>query len=114
RAAQAGKHVLCAPPLALDMAELDEMETTCAAAGVTLMEAVAPLFHPRLDRLRDLFARRVAGNLTHLTIEFGLPATVDSHRRALVAPDANALLDLGGCCVTFLRALLDSEPAMVA
>ena len=30
RAAGAGKHILCAPPLALEESELDEMEAACA------------------------------------------------------------------------------------
>jgi predicted dehydrogenase len=113
RAAEAGKHILCAPPLALDIAELDEMEAACHAAGVTLMEAVAPLFHPRLDRMRDLLARRVIGAVAHLAVESGSQVTFDSYGRALIAPDANALLDLGGCGVAALRALLGAEPEIV-
>jgi D-xylose 1-dehydrogenase (NADP+, D-xylono-1,5-lactone-forming) len=114
RAAEAGKHILGAPPIALDVTELDEMEAACAACGVTLMEAMAPLFHPRLHRLRNLLERRIAGTLTHVNAEFALPATLDSYGHALVAPDANALLDLGGCCVAIVRALLGGEPEMVA
>jgi D-xylose 1-dehydrogenase (NADP+, D-xylono-1,5-lactone-forming) len=114
RAAEAGKHILCAPPIALDLAELDEMEAACAAADVALMEAMTPLFHPRLDRLRDLLSQGVAGDPTHLTAEFTLAAPLDSYGRALAAPGANALLDLGGCCVAILRALLGGEPEMVA
>jgi D-xylose 1-dehydrogenase (NADP+, D-xylono-1,5-lactone-forming) len=93
---------------------LDEMEVACAAGGVALMEAMTPLFHPRLDRLRDLLAQGVAGDPTHLTAEFTLSAPLDSYGRALAAPGANALLDLGGCCVAILRALLGDDPAMVA
>jgi predicted dehydrogenase len=113
RAAEAGKHILCAPPLALDLTELDEMEAACDAAGVTLMEAMTPLFHPRIERLRDLLERRIAGNLTHVNVEFMLPAPFDSYGRALVEPDANALLDLGECCVAMLCDLLGALPAMV-
>jgi predicted dehydrogenase len=114
RAAEASKHILCAPPIALDLTELDEMEAVCAAAGVTLMEAMTPLFHPRLNRLRDLLSQGIAGDPTHLTAEFTCSAPLDSYGRALAAPDANALLDLGGCCVAIVRALLGGEPEMVA
>jgi D-xylose 1-dehydrogenase (NADP+, D-xylono-1,5-lactone-forming) len=114
RAAEAGKHILCAPPIALDLTELDEMEDACAAAGVALMEAMTPLFHPRLDRLRDLLSQRVAGDPTHLTVEFTVSAPLDSYGRALAAPGANALLDLGGCCVAIVCALLGGGPEMVA
>jgi predicted dehydrogenase len=114
RAAAAGKHIVYASPLALDMSDLDEMAAVCEAAGVTLMEAVAPLFHPRLDRLRDLLAQQVVGDLTHLTVEFGAPAALDSTGRALVAPDANALVELGVYCVATLRALLGANPSLVA
>jgi xylose dehydrogenase (NAD/NADP) len=114
RAAEAGKHILCAPPIALDLADLDEMEAACAAADVALMEAMTPLFHPRFDRLRDLLSQGGAGDPTHLTAEFTLSAPLDSYGRALAAPGANALLDLGGCCVAVVRALLGGEPAIVA
>ena len=114
RAAEAGKHILCAPPIALDLAEADEMEAACASRGVMLMEAMAPLFHPRIERLRDLLERRIARNLTHVNAEFMLPAALDSYGQALVAPDANALLDLGGCCVAVLHRLFGSEPEIVA
>jgi predicted dehydrogenase len=114
RAAEAGKHILCAPPIALELAELDEMEDACAAAGVALMEAMTPLFHPRLDRLRGLLFQGVAGDPTHLTAEFTLAAPLDSYGRALAAPGANALLDLGGCCVAIVRTLLGGEPERVA
>jgi xylose dehydrogenase (NAD/NADP) len=112
RAAEAGKHVLCAPPLGLDVAELDEMDGACLAAGVALMEGLAPQFHPRMARLRDLLDRQVVGDLTHLTAEFGAPLRVEADGRALLETDG-ALQDLGGSCIAALRALVGAEPITV-
>jgi xylose dehydrogenase (NAD/NADP) len=114
RAAEAGKHVLCASPLAVDRAGLHEMEAACRAADVTLMEGVGPLFHPRVERLRDLLARRVIGDLRHLSVDFGLPTSLGEGGDTLVATDANALLELTSCCVAVLLALIGAQPVSVA
>ena len=42
-----------------------------------------------------------------------LPAALDSYGRALVAPDANALLDFGVICIAMLCDLLGAPPEIV-
>lgn len=56
-AAAAGKHVLCEKPLALSLAQADEMIAACERAGVVLMYAENLVFAPMYDRVRSL-ARR--------------------------------------------------------
>ncbi len=56
-AAAAGKHVLCEKPLALSLAQADEMIAACERAGVVLMYAENLLFAPMYNRVRAL-ARR--------------------------------------------------------
>jgi myo-inositol 2-dehydrogenase / D-chiro-inositol 1-dehydrogenase len=60
-AAQAGKHVLCEKPLALNLAEADEMVAACGGAGVSLVYAENLLFAPMYQRVRELSQRGSVG-----------------------------------------------------
>lgn len=51
-AAEAGKHVLCEKPMALDVAECDRMIAACAANGVRLGVAYYRRFYPVVGRVK--------------------------------------------------------------
>ena len=55
-AAEAGKHVLCEKPMAMNAAECDEMIAACDANGVKLGVAYYRRFYPVLARVRELIA----------------------------------------------------------
>lgn len=60
-AAAAGKHVLCEKPLAMSLAQADEMVDACKRAGVVLMYAENLLFVPMYQRVRELAQRGSIG-----------------------------------------------------
>jgi predicted dehydrogenase len=53
-AAEAGKHVLCEKPMAMDAAECDRMIAACRAAGVTLGIAYYRRFYPVVARVKQM------------------------------------------------------------
>jgi predicted dehydrogenase len=53
-AAEAGKHVLCEKPMAMDLAECDRMIAACRAAGVTLGVAYYRRFYPVVARAKQM------------------------------------------------------------
>ena len=53
-AAEAGKHVLCEKPMALDVAEGDRMIAACRAGGVRLGIAYYRHFYPVLARIKEV------------------------------------------------------------
>ncbi len=53
RAAQAGKHVLVAPPLGLSLAQADAAIEACGAAGVRLMVGEATRFKPYQQTIKS-------------------------------------------------------------
>ena len=57
RAADAGKHVLCEKPAALNAAETADMIEHCVARGVVWMEAFMYRYHPQWATVRRLLAR---------------------------------------------------------
>ncbi|PYQ77378.1 MAG: gfo/Idh/MocA family oxidoreductase [Acidobacteria bacterium] len=55
-AAEAGKHVLCEKPMAMDAAECDQMIAACRANGVRLGIAYYRRFYPVVQRIKALVA----------------------------------------------------------
>jgi D-xylose 1-dehydrogenase (NADP+, D-xylono-1,5-lactone-forming) len=110
RAAQAGKHVLCEKPLAVDAAAADAAIAACAAAGVLLMEAAMYRFHPRMQRLHELVTSGALGapRLIHAAYTFTMAAPQDYRREA--AMGGGALLDVGYYGVSIARWLAGAEP----
>lgn len=53
-AAEAGKHVLCEKPMAMNTAECDRMIAACRAAGVKLGIAYYRHFYPVIRRMKEL------------------------------------------------------------
>jgi predicted dehydrogenase len=55
-AAEGGKHVLCEKPMAMDVAECDEMIAACSANKVQLGVAYYRHFYPVIDCIRTILA----------------------------------------------------------
>jgi predicted dehydrogenase len=60
-AAEAGKHVLCEKPMALDVASCDRMIEACRANGVRLGVAYYRRFYPAVLRIKELIAAGAIG-----------------------------------------------------
>jgi len=60
-AAEAGKHVLCEKPMAMDVAECDRMIAACRANGVKLGVAYYRHFYPVVRRVKELLDSRELG-----------------------------------------------------
>ncbi|AGA27581.1 Gfo/Idh/MocA family protein [Singulisphaera acidiphila] len=93
-AADAGKHILCEKPLALNAAEAREMVAHCKARGVVLMEAFMWGHQPRTEALRRLVAEGAIGELRLVRSSFSI--TVDpGDWRLDPARGGGALWDVG-------------------
>ena len=62
-AAKAGKHVIIEKPLALNLAEADEMIAACRKAGKKLMYAEELCFAPKYERVRKLVNEGAVGKI---------------------------------------------------
>ena len=62
-AAEAGKHVLCEKPMALDVAACDRMIAACRAHGVRLGVAYYRRFYPVLRRMAELIQAGAIGRV---------------------------------------------------
>jgi predicted dehydrogenase len=108
RALEAGKHVLCEKPLAMDAREAEEMAAAAQRAGRKLMEAFMYRFHPGMRQF-------VAGidEPLHVQASFGFTAKDPNDIRLQAALGGGALLDVGCYTVSVARWIL-GEPAGVS
>lgn len=107
RALEAGKHVLCEKPLAMDAREAEEMAAVAGASRRHLMEAFMYRFHPDMRE----FIARVREPL-YVETTFGFALTDSADIRYEKALGGGALLDLGCYAVNVARWLF-GEPVEV-
>jgi xylose dehydrogenase (NAD/NADP) len=110
RAAQAGKHVLCEKPLALNPTECESMIAACEQANVLLMEAVMYRYHPRMQALKYMTDAGEIGDVCFLHAAFSFPFSELKNYRAFPEYGGGALLDVGSYCINAARWFIAGEP----
>ena len=110
KAAEAGKHILCEKPLAMNAEECFEMEAAARKNGVKLMEAFMHRFHPLTEAVVDAVHGGELGELRLVQSAFNW-AIPDPHNiRFNPALGGGALMDMGCYCVNISRTLTGTEP----
>ncbi|MEJ2538458.1 MAG: Gfo/Idh/MocA family oxidoreductase [Gemmatimonadota bacterium] len=110
RAAQAGKHVLCEKPLAMNAEECHAMAEAAQEAGVVLMEAFMYRFHPRTTRVMERLSEGAVGELRTLRSAFTFRLRHPFNIRLNPELGGGALMDVGCYCVNVSRTLTGAEP----
>ncbi|WP_128477001.1 Gfo/Idh/MocA family protein [Halorussus pelagicus] len=111
KAADAGLHVLCEKPLAVDARQAREVGDYCAERGVTLMEAFMYRYHPRTERAVAV-VREELGDVRSVNATFQFP--MDDPENVRLDPDlaGGSLMDVGCYAVSAARLFLgDPERA---
>lgn len=67
-AAEAGKHVLCEKPMAMNPAECDKMTAACTASNVKLGIAYYRHFYPAINRIKHVIASGEIGKVVLVQI----------------------------------------------
>lgn len=111
RAAEAGKHVLCEKPIALDAAEAEEMAAACAKAGVVFAEAFMYRYHPRYAMIKDVIRSGEIGDLRGLHGVFTFNnAKASTNVRFRKDWGGGSLYDVGVYPISAARLILEQEP----
>ena len=108
-AADAGKHVLCEKPLALDVREAALMVEHCRRRGVLLMEAFMWRHQPRTRELRALVNGGAIGELRLIRSSFSFPIAPGDWRLDPTR-GGGALWDVGCYGVSAARFFAGNEP----
>lgn len=111
RAAEAGKHVLCEKPLAINASEAGEMVEACEKAGVVFAEAFMYRYHPRYTMIQDIIKSGEIGELRGIHGNFTFNNSKDmGNVRYKQEWGGGSLYDVGVYPISAARMLLDQEP----
>jgi predicted dehydrogenase len=112
---EAGKHVLCEKPFALNARQAQRMVDAARTRGVFLMEAMWTRFLPAYRALGDVLAEHRIGDVMVVEADFGfrLPVMAE-HRLYDASLGGGALLDLGVYPVQLCSLVLGTPDRVVA
>lgn len=104
RAANAGKHVLCEKPLAVNYTEAQAMVDAARCNDIFLMEAFMYRCHPQTDKLIELLRSKVIGDVRIIQATFSFQAEFDLTNRALSNElGGGSILDVGCYPISMAR-----------
>lgn len=104
KCAEAGKHILCEKPLAMNARDAGEIVAAARRHGVFLMEAFMYRCHPQTQRLSELVRSGAIGRVRMIQAAFSFQAPVDPKSRLFdPALGGGGILDVGGYPVSMAR-----------
>jgi predicted dehydrogenase len=114
RSAKAGKHVLCEKPMATNVAECEEMITTCKAARVKLMIAYRCHYEPTNLKAVKLIRDGALGQVQAIQSAFGFNIRAGEWRLSKKLAGGGPLFDVGIYSLNACRYLTGEEPQELA
>jgi D-xylose 1-dehydrogenase (NADP+, D-xylono-1,5-lactone-forming) len=112
-ALEAGKHVLCEKPMALDPLDVDRIAAAAAAARCHVAEGYVYRHEPQTDALRTLVDRGAIGTLRTMTGAFTYPQSRLNDVRLDPALGGGSLWDVGCYPVSFASFIAGGPPVEV-
>ena len=104
KCAEAGKHILCEKPLAMNAAEAAEIIAAARRNNVFLMEAFMYRCHPQTFALTKLIRDGAIGRVKSIQATFSFRAPMDPRSRLFdPALGGGSILDLGCYCASMAR-----------
>jgi predicted dehydrogenase len=113
KAAEAGKHVLCEKPIALNAEEAGKLIDARARYQVRIQEAFMVRTHPQWLQTRKLIERGKIGELKSITCFFSYFNPDPANIRNQLELGGGALMDIGCYPITISRWIYHAEPRRV-
>lgn len=114
KALQAGKHVLCEKPIALNSNEAQTLiEATRNYPHLKVMEAFMYRFHPQWIKVKQLVDNGAIGEVKTIHSHFSFLNNDPQNTRNIIEIGGGALLDIGCYCISFPRFIFGKEPERV-
>lgn len=114
-ALEAGKHVLCEKPFAMNAGEAQAMVDAAERTGNVLLEAYHYRFHPLFARVLEALRSGRIGAVRALDAHFNVRiAYAPGEIRYDPALGGGAMMDLGCYCVHWVRTVMAAEPRVLS
>jgi predicted dehydrogenase len=113
KAADAGKHILCEKPFAMDAGEAEDAIHYAQGKGVLLMEAFMYRFHPMWQRAREIVRSGELGEIHAIHTIFTYSLSDPKNIRNIPEAGGGGIPDIGCYAVSSARFLLGREPERV-
>jgi predicted dehydrogenase/aryl-alcohol dehydrogenase-like predicted oxidoreductase len=104
KAAEAGKHILCEKPIALNHADAMAIVEAAQRNDVFLMEAFMYRCHPQIAKMVELIQTGTIGTVQVIQATFAFHTAFNPESRLLnPVLGGGGILDVGGYCVSMVR-----------
>ncbi len=113
KAAEAGKHVLCEKPIALDAKEAEQLVAARDRTGKLITEAFMVRGHPQWLRARELVRQGKIGELRAVQGFFSYFLTDPTNVRNMADIGGGGIYDIGCYPIVTSRFLFSAEPTRV-
>jgi predicted dehydrogenase len=113
KALDAGKHVLCEKPIALNADEAAAIVAARDRSGKQVIEAFMVRFHPQWQRIRDLVEAGRIGSVRAIQSAFVFPVFDPNNVRNRADIGGGALYDVGCYPIVTARYVFGGEPERV-
>mgnify|MGYP000544723765 CR=1 FL=1 len=115
KAIEQGKHVLIEKPMALSVADIEQIEAAALKHNVTVMEGFMYVFHPQHNAVQDLIESGVIGEVRTVKTSFSFPMKPARLYRINrdIEHGGGAMWDIGPYAIHTARKWFDSDPVAV-
>jgi D-xylose 1-dehydrogenase (NADP+, D-xylono-1,5-lactone-forming) len=113
KAVEAGKHVLCEKPLALNVHEVDAMQAAARKHGCVVMEAFMYRHHPQTLKVQEIVKSGSLGTLKLIRGSFSFLLSRDGDVRLDPAMGGGSIWDIGCYPISYARTVLGENPLEV-
>lgn len=115
RALEAGKHVLCEKPLAMNMDEARAMQSAAEVSAGRLIEAFHYRYHPAFDRFLAWVQGGSIGTIKSIKAYFNAPIRdTDDEIRQFPETGGGAMMDLGCYPLNWVLMTMSAAPVDVS
>jgi D-xylose 1-dehydrogenase (NADP+, D-xylono-1,5-lactone-forming) len=112
KALNAGKHVLCEKPIAMNAIEARSMAEAAQANDRLLVEAVWTRWHPRFIRMVELVRNGAVGEIKSIDSSFTFPGSLEGNYRLIPEMGGGSLFDVGPYPLHAFSALTNGDLTM--